>query len=195
MPLQNRVTPFGEIIATPHQGTVFGNRGCLHDRGQQISRQYAVKRWLICQLEFKGRHRPIMVPNQYTELFFLDEATALAAGHRPCAECNRPKYNQFLTLWAQANPALAGSRRPSADRLDQILHQERLTPTRRKATFPDQLSTLPVGSFITFPADRQPYLVLQNALLAWTPAGYQEGLICIPPELNSPLFANNIYLD
>jgi hypothetical protein len=173
MSKQNRVNPFGEIIATPYRGTVFGNRGCLHDDGEKILRQYAVKRWLICKLEFKGRHRPIMVPNQYTELFFLDEATALSAGHRPCAECNRAKYNQFLTLWTQANPALAGNSRPSAGQLDQTLHKERLTPAHRKATFSARLSTLPVGCFITFSGAHQPYLVMAEALLAWTPAGYQ----------------------
>jgi hypothetical protein len=173
MPKQNRINPFGEIISTPHRGTVFGNRGCLHDSGEQILRQYAVKRWIICKLEFKGRHRPIMAPNQYTELFFLDEATALSAGHRPCAECNRPKYNRFLALWAQANPALAGNSRPSAGQLDQALHKERLTPAHRKATFSAQLSTLPAGCFITFSGSRQPYLVLADALLAWTLAGYQ----------------------
>ena len=172
MARQNRVNPFGEIFATPHRGSLMGNRGCLHDRGEAILRPYAVKRWIICRLEFKGRHRPIMAPNQYTELFFLDEATALAAGHRPCAECNRPRYNLFRDLWALANPTLAKSARPTANDIDRVLHQERITPTRRKITFPAQLSTLPPGCFITFPGTRQPYLVLNNALLEWTPAGY-----------------------
>lgn len=151
-----------------------GNRGCLHDGGHKILRQYAVKRWIICQLEFKGRHRPVMAPNQYTELFFLDEATALTAGHRPCAECNRPKYNLFRELWVQANPTLVKSVRPSADEMDQMLHKERLSATRRKVTFPAQLSTLPPGTFIIMLNSRQPYLVRANALLAWTPAGYTE---------------------
>lgn len=174
MPLQNRVNPFGEIIATPHRGTVMGNRGCLHDGGKKILRQYAVKRWIICQLKFKGRHRQVMAPNRYTELFFLDEATALAAGHRPCAECNRPKYNEFRELWAKANPNLAKSSRPSADEMDLILHKERLTANRQKVTFPAQLSTLPPGTFITFQDTRQTYLVLENKLLAWTSAGYAD---------------------
>lgn len=176
MPKQNRVNPFGEIFATPHRGTVMGNRGCLHDRGQQILRPYGLKRWIICKLEFNDRHRPILAPGQYTELFFLDEATALAAGHRPCAECNRPKYNRFRDLWAQANPTLTKSDRPSADEMDRVLHKERLTSTRQKATFTAKLSTLPPGSFITFPNTRKPYLVLENALLEWTPAGYEEKL-------------------
>src|SRR4051812_40893027 len=115
MPKQNRVTPAGEIIATPDRGTVMGNRGRLHDDGTEILRPFAVKRWIICKLEFNGRHRQVMALNQYTELFFLDEATALAAGHRPCAECNRTKYNLFRELWARANPDLTPSSLPIAD--------------------------------------------------------------------------------
>ena len=89
MPLQNRVTPFGALIATESRGTLMGNRGCLHDEQQRIRRPFVGKRWIICVLEFRGRHRAVMSPGRYTELFFLDEATALAAGHRPCAECQR----------------------------------------------------------------------------------------------------------
>ena len=89
MPRMNRVTPFGEIVAVPERGTMMGNRGILHDADGRIRRPWNVKRWLLCVLEFKGRHRTIMAPNRYTELFFLDEATGLAAGHRPCFECRR----------------------------------------------------------------------------------------------------------
>ena len=89
MPKQNRVNPFGDLIATSARGTVMGNRGCLHDTTDRPKRQYQTKRWIMCKLDFKGRHREPMPPNQYTSLFFLDEATALAAGHRPCCECNR----------------------------------------------------------------------------------------------------------
>jgi hypothetical protein len=87
MPRQNRVTPFGEIVATPERGTFLGNRGVLHDQAGNIRRAWQVERWLLCLLEFRGRKRAIMTPGHYTELFFLDEATGLAAGHRPCAEC------------------------------------------------------------------------------------------------------------
>ena len=94
MPLQNRVTPLGELIADPARGLVYGNRGCLHDATGRIRRTFAVKRWIACRLEFKGRRRsPLLQPGRYTELFFLDEATAFAAGHRPCAECRREDYN------------------------------------------------------------------------------------------------------
>ena len=87
MPLQNRVTPLGELVATETRGLVYGNRGCLHDDQGEIRRRWQVKRWIACRLEFRGRRRaPLLQPGRYTELFFLDEATAYAAGHRPCAE-------------------------------------------------------------------------------------------------------------
>src|SRR6266513_3430279 len=113
MPLQNRVTPFGELVVTRARGTLMGNRGSLHDTERRIRRPFAVKRWIICVLEFKNRHRTVMTPGQYTELFFLDEATALAAGHRPCAECQRARFTIFRAHWAAANPALAGSSAPA----------------------------------------------------------------------------------
>src|SRR5262245_61405643 len=100
MPRQNRVTPFGEVVAVPERGTFMGNRGVLHDEGGRIRRAWLVKRWILCVLEFKGRHRAIMAPDRYTELFFLDEATGLAAGHRPCAECRRSRFLAFRDAWA-----------------------------------------------------------------------------------------------
>src|SRR5919201_7096583 len=151
MPLQNRVTPFGELIATPARGTLMGNRGCLHDATRRIRRPFAVKRWIICLLEFKGRHRKVMTPGQYTELFFLDEATALAAGHRPCAECQRARYTLFRRHWAAAN----GRRQPpSADEMDSVLHTERLDARRRKRTYTEMLSRLPVGVMVAEPGGR-----------------------------------------
>lgn len=175
-PKQNRVTPWGEIIAIPARGTVLGNRGCLHDAQQQIRRLYQGKRWIICRLEFKNRHRAIMTPGQYTELFFLDEATALAAGHRPCAECSRAQFDFFRVLWAQANADLAPSRKPAAPFLDNVLHLERITAGNQKLTYAAPLAQLPNGCFITLPPDRQPYLVLDEALLAWSPEGYRQKL-------------------
>jgi len=104
-PLQNRVTPFGEIIATSARGTLMGNRGCLHDGARHIVRQFQRKAWISCQLAFKGIKRSVMNPGEYTELFFLDEATALAAGHRPCATCSRPRFTAFVEAWKKGNPA------------------------------------------------------------------------------------------
>src|SRR4051794_26424644 len=99
MPRQNRVTPSGDIITTPERGTLMGNRGVLHDADARIVRRWQGKRWIACVLEFKGRWRPVMAPGRYTELFFLDEATALAAGHRPCAECRRRRFDEFRDTW------------------------------------------------------------------------------------------------
>ena len=116
------MTPLGEVIATPERGLVDGNRGCLHNDEGEILRRYATKRWIACRLSFRGRRRrPLMAPGRFTELFFLDEATALAAGHRPCAECRRSDYNRFSDLWLALHPGQIG-----ADAIDAQLHAERL---------------------------------------------------------------------
>ena len=105
MPLQNRVTPLGDLVAAPERGLVYGNRGCLHDASGRIRRHYAVKRWIACRLEFKGWQRgPLLQPGRFTELFFLDEATAFAAGHRPCAICRREDYERFTAIWRELHP-------------------------------------------------------------------------------------------
>lgn len=114
MPRQNRVTPFGDIIANPDRGTFLGKRGVLHDAEGRIRRARQLKRWIVCVLEFRGRKRRVMMPGRYTELFFLDEATALAAGHRPCAECRHSRFLDFCNAWEVACPADCMSARPSA---------------------------------------------------------------------------------
>ncbi|HXD96002.1 MAG TPA: hypothetical protein VN646_05650 [Candidatus Acidoferrum sp.] len=167
MPRQNRVTPFGELITTPHRGTLMGNRGCLHDAEQRIRHPFTLKRWIHCVLEFKGRRRAIMTPGRYTELFFLDEATALAAGHRPCAECQRERYRLFREHWAAAS-GIAGV--PSADGMDDVLHAERLEAGRGKRTYTARLAQLPAGVMVADEAHA--YLVLDGALLPWAPEGY-----------------------
>jgi hypothetical protein len=171
MPRQNRVTPFGDLFATPDRGTLMGNRGCLHDAEQRIRRAFDGKRWIICLLQFKGRRRRPMVPGRYTELFFLDEATALAAGHRPCAECQRQRYLTFREHWARAN-AVAGG--PSAAAIDEALHAERLD-RQGKRTYTDRLSRLPSGVMVADDAGR-PHLVLSGAMRAWAPSGYEPPL-------------------
>jgi hypothetical protein len=167
VPRQNRVTPFGELITTPHRGTLMGNRGCLHDAEQRIRHPFILKRWIHCVLEFKGRRRAIMTPGLYTELFFLDEATALAAGHRPCAECQRERYRLFREHWAAAS-GIAGV--PSADGMDDVLHAERLEAGRGKRTYTARLAQLPAGVMVADEAHA--YLVLDGALLPWAPEGY-----------------------
>jgi hypothetical protein len=175
MPRQNRVNPYGEIFATDARGTLMGNRGCLHNEQGEIKRQFQVKRWIICVLEFKNRHREMMEPGLYTHLFFLDEATALAAGHRPCAECTRPRYNLFRQMWAQANPELWEGEIPGSDQMDEILHAERLTPERQKRTYAEKLGNLPDGSIVAGEGGKS-YVVHKGKLLQWSPIGYSEVL-------------------
>jgi len=141
MPRQNRVTPFGSIIAIPERGTFMGNRGVLHNAEGHIRRAWQVKRWIVCVLEFRGRKRTVMTPNSYTELFFLDEATALAAGHRPCAECRHSRFLDFCNAWRSGHPKADSLHRPTADEIDNRLHTERLTADRSKRLFPEELGS------------------------------------------------------
>ena len=162
MPLQNRVTPLGELIADPARGLVYGNRGCLHDASGRIRRRYNGKRWIACRLEFRGWKRgPLLQPGKFTELFFLDEATAFAAGHRPCALCRREDYNRFCGIWRTLHPGQAG-----ADAIDAQLHSERQQHSRVP------FGELPDGAFVL--EDGAPFLVLGPELRHWTPSGYTE---------------------
>lgn len=168
MPLQNRVTPFGEIIADPARGTAMGNRGILHDADRQLGRaRWRHPHWIVCRLEFKGRRRMVMAPRAYTELFFLDEATALAAGHRPCAECRRAAFVAFCFAWP-------GKRRPRAAQIDRVLQRARIEPrSRRQITFPTELDTLPDGTFVSLPDEpATAWLVLGDRVLPYAPGGY-----------------------
>ncbi len=169
MPRQNRVTPPGELIAAPERGLVYANRGCLHDDEGRIRRRYNGKRWIACRLQFKGWHRgELMQPGRFTELLFLDEATALAAGHRPCALCRREDYNRFTAIWRERDLGPVG-----ADQIDARLHRERLDlATRRHRLHEAQLETLPDGAFVL--RDDNPWLVLGEQRLRWGPGGYGE---------------------
>ncbi len=171
MPRQNRVTPFSTIIATPARGTLMGNRGCLHDDQGRIRRPFLGRRWIICLLSFKNRHRSVMTPGRYTELFFLDEATALAAGHRPCAECQRGRFNLFRETWARANPEITTLRRPTATLLDAVLHSERTSGDAQRRRLCDSLEALPDGAFVT-DDEQHGYLVLKSQPWLWTLGGY-----------------------
>jgi hypothetical protein len=191
MPLQNRVTPLGELIADPARGLVYGNRGCLHDENGRIRRRYNGKRWIACRLQFRGWHRsPLLQPGRFTELFFLDEATAFAAGHRPCALCRRDDYNHFVEIWRRLHPGQIG-----ADGIDAQLHGERVAPVAREPLHHDALiDELPDGAFVV--RDHAPWLVLGSRLLEWTPAGYarrtprptrEQARLITPPSLVSVL--------
>ena len=175
MPKQNRVTPFGELLATECRGTLMGNRGCLHDEQQRVRRPFACKRWIYCVLQFRGRHRTVMAPGRYTELFFLDEATALAAGHRPCAECQRARYLLFREHWASANPGEFSSPLPGADDMDRALHAERVEGRRGKRTYRERLSRLPNGVMVAG-EDGGAFLLLKHGLLPWSAGGYGPAL-------------------
>ena len=167
MPLQNRVTPLGELVAEPGRGLVYGNRGCLHDAAGRIRRPYNGKRWISCRLEFRGwLRRPLLQPGRFTELFFLDEATALAAGHRPCALCRRADYNHLVAIWRELHPGDAG-----ADAIDARLHAERADPdTRAQRGHEAAFDDLPDGSFVLL--HDAPCLVLGLHVLTWTTSGY-----------------------
>ena len=173
MPLQNRVTPFGEIVAVPERGTMMGNRGILHDDRGRVRRRWAGKAWICCLLEFRGRRDPVMAPGHYTRLFFLDEPTALAAGHRPCAYCRPAAYRLFRAAWAAGNAHLGLGATPRAGEIDRVLHEERVGPDGAKRLHPADLADLPDGSYVRAD-ERSALLVWRGALRRWSPGGYEE---------------------
>ena len=152
-----------------------GNRGVLHDAEGRIRRAWQLRRWIVCVLAFRGRKRQVMTPGRYTELFFLDEATALAAGHRPCAECRHARFLDFCNAWTEAHPDGDKSARPTAHEIDDRLHAERVAPDRSKRSFEAVLDGLPDGVFVAVPAwGERAYLVRGDYLLDWSPGGYCE---------------------
>ena len=186
MPLRNRVTPTSELVADAARGLVYGNRGCLHDEHGRIRRRYNGKRWIACRLEFQGwRRSPLLQPGRFTELFFLDEATAFAAGHRPCALCRRDDYVRFSGIWSELHPGEVG-----ADAMDARLQTERVDSASRAQRRHDAaLADLPDGAFVL--RDGEPWLVVGDALRRWTAAGYDASqrrpagpaVLLTPPSL------------
>jgi hypothetical protein len=170
MPLQNRVTPFGEFIAVPARGTLFGNRGGrFHTDAKTLTaRRWASRQWICCVLDFKGRQRDVW-GRFYTELFFLDEPTALAAGHRPCFECRRKDAEAFAEHWRVAHRL---RRRPYAFEMDEVLHRERLRG-RAKRLHRRNIDALPDGAFVALGEDA--FAVRGNRILRWTLQGYEAG--------------------
>ena len=186
LPLQNRVTPTGEIIATPHRGMFTGNRGIIHDPSTKtlLKRRWASRAWLVCVCEFRGRRREVMGGRSWTELFFLDEATALAAGHRPCFFCRREDANRFRAAWENGN----GVTHVPADDIDAVLHRERLDGRAKRlharAMPPEQL---PDGAMLQL--GTASYLIVKGRALLWSPAGYrkaqnalQDAMLLTPPS-------------
>jgi hypothetical protein len=170
---QNRVTPFGDIVAIPLRGAWLGNRGRIHS-GHRIVRSHASDLWITCVLEFRGRYSQQWTPTHYTHLYFHDEAVSFAAGHRPCAECRRADYNAYRTAWGSG----FGIEPPAAPQLNRQLHAERIvrgSHVRRFHALPWR--ELPDGAFVRI--DDAPALVVADRLVPWTVSGY--GRACSRP--------------
>ena len=169
MPLQNRVTPSGDIVATSHRGMFTGNRGIIHDPATKtLTRRWANQAWITCVLDFRGRRREVMGGRSWTELFFLDEATAFAAGHRPCFYCRREEAHRFRAAWEDGN----GVKNASARDIDAVLHRERLDRrAKRLHPLPAPIGRLPGGAMVADGA--RSYLIARGRALAWSPGGYQ----------------------
>jgi hypothetical protein len=185
MPLQNRVTPFGDMIATPHRGMFTGNRGIIHDPATKtLTRRWANKAWLTCVCEFRGRRRAVMGGRSWTELFFLDEATALAAGHRPCFYCRRDDAVRFRAAWEAGN----GVARALMRDIDATLHRERLDGGKKRLLpLAMPLERLPDGAMVQ--EESESYLIVQGRALSWSPAGYRnaqneirDAMLLTPPS-------------
>jgi hypothetical protein len=185
MPLQNRVTPSGDIIATSHRGMFTGNRGIIHDPATKtLTRRWAGKAWITCVCEFRGRRREVMGGRSWTELFFLDEATALAAGHRPCFFCRRDDAVKFRAAWEKGN----GATRVLARDIDAVLHRERLLGgAKRLHALTVRIEELPDGAMVQEASES--YLIMRGRALLWSTAGYREtpsalhdALLLTPPS-------------
>jgi hypothetical protein len=188
MPLQNRVTPFGDIVAIAQRGLFTGNRGIIHDPATKtlLKKRWATKAWLICVCDYKGRWREVMGGRSWTELFFLDEAVALAAGHRPCFFCRRQSAEAFRAAWAKAR----GGKVPYVMEMDAVLHEERLDHGRKRlyAVLGD-VSELPDGAVIAAAGDA--YTIARGHAFRWSAQGYErvgdlsraDGLLTPPSTL------------
>ncbi|MCC8980807.1 hypothetical protein [Bradyrhizobium acaciae] len=183
MPLQNRITPTGEIVATEHRGTFTGNRGIIHDPATRalLNRRWSSPAWLTCVCEFRGRRREVMSRRSWTELFFLDEATAFAAGHRPCFYCRRDDAHRFRAAWEKGN----GVSDLSAKAMDAVLHAERLDRGKKRLhPLPMPLDQLPDGTMVQ--ANEQSYLVAGDRTLRWSFAGYDHADVTASAMLLTP---------
>lgn len=170
MPLQNRVTPLGEIVAVRQRGLFTGNRGIIHDPATRtlLKRHWSTRAWITCVCEFRGWRREVMARQSWTELFFLDEATALAAGHRPCFFCRRDDANRFRAAWADGNAVP----KPRAKEMDEVLHGERLDErVKRLHPLREPVDALPDGAMAY--ASDETFLIVGGRALRWSFDGYQ----------------------
>jgi len=186
MPLQNRVTPSGDIMAVSDRGLFTGNRGIIHDPATKtlLRKRWSNPAWLTCVCEFRGRRRKVMGGRSWTELFFLDEATALSAGHRPCFYCRRDDANRFRAAWEQGN-GLVNLHAPD---IDAVLHRERLAGGgKRVHALPMRWDKLPDGAMLQ--SGGESYLIAQGRALQWSFAGYsaagtaiKDAMLLTPPS-------------
>ena len=171
MPLQNRVTPTGDIVADPHRGLFTGNRGIIHDPATRtlLRKRWSSPAWITCLCEFRGWRRKVMGGRSWTELFFLDEATAFAAGHRPCFFCRRDDANRFRAAWQKGN----GVSSILARDIDAVLHRERLDRGKKRLhPLPMPVEELPDGAMVQ--AGEESFLILRGKALRWSMAGYRK---------------------
>jgi hypothetical protein len=168
--LQNRVDPFGNIIKTPERGAWMGNRGVIHNHDKEIVRPYKLKAWITCVLQFRGRHREVMTPDRWTELFFMDEATAFGAGHRPCAECRREDFNRFKKYWLFGNAEVGFNEKTSISLIDNFVHVERVDKKNCKRTHKQMAEQLPDGTMIMISG--RAYVKKEDRIFEWSPGGY-----------------------
>lgn len=168
---QNRVDPLGNFHAVPARGTLMGNRGILHDDTQTIVRYHQHRNWVTCVQSYKDVKRSIMAPRSYTELFFLDEATAFAAGHRPCARCRRERYREFTNAWRRTHGAPEVGR-PIRDTIDRALHAHRIDAKKRQITFEAPVESLPDGTMFSDGDDVM--LIWRGRHLLWSFEGYKN---------------------
>jgi hypothetical protein len=188
--LQNRVDPLGRIIKTSARGSWMGNRGVIHNKDKEITHAFKHKAWIMCMPEFKGRKRAVMTAGRWTELFFLDEATALAAGHRPCFECRKEDAKKFKSCWIQGNPIHNFSMSTSISYIDEIIHRERIDSAKKKVMHQRNISDIPNGTFILMNED--PYLLYNGRLHRWTPFGYENSIDVTDTTILTILTPNSI---
>ncbi len=181
MPLQNRVLPTGEIVAIDARGTLTGNRGIIHRDDKTLgTARWSHHAWICCTLDWQGRKREVMTGRNWTELFFLDEAVALAAGHRPCGYCRRAAFTAYRDAWTDAT-----KQRPKAPDMDRALHHARVTRDRLQITYSARLADLPDGAFVCHA--RAPHLWFKHALWPFTPTGYFPAISAKPETIVSVL--------
>src|SRR5688500_1223226 len=180
--LQNRVDPFGNIIKTPECGTWMRTLGVIHNHDKEIVRPYKLKAWITCVLQFKGRHREVMSPDRWTELFFMDEATAFSAGHRPCAECRREDFNRFKKYWLVGNAEVGYNDKTSISLIDNFVHVERVDKKNQKRTYRQMAGELPDGAMVMI-SDRA-FVKKGDRLYEWSPEGYKNAVEIPGGEVN-----------